>query len=181
MAGHIDIAVRLDARTFRRYCAFDAFQRQRRWHLPAVAAALLICASLAGLFGLVPMSAAASGLLLGLGLAVAMVNLGLYFAAVESQVSCQRLKDAPLVYTLRLDDDGVRIQNGQKAEPPVDVRWGDCFAAYRHGGDVYLYVNSSRALILPEGQANVNSDALWSFIRARLGGEKCFEERRSAR
>ena len=45
MAKQIDICVRLDAATFRRYCAFDTFRRQRRWYLPVLASMLLITGS----------------------------------------------------------------------------------------------------------------------------------------
>ena len=112
MKRTITIDVRLDARTFRRYCAFDAFRRQRRWYWPTLATMLLITVSLAGVFGWVPMSETASGLLMGLGLAVLMLNVGLYCIPVEVQVARQQLKSAPLVYALRLDDAGVQIKNG---------------------------------------------------------------------
>ena len=56
MAKKIDISVRLDAKTFRRYCAFDTFRRQRRWYWPVLASMLLITVSMAGLFGLVRLS-----------------------------------------------------------------------------------------------------------------------------
>ena len=36
MARTIDIHVKLDPRTFRRYCAFDTFRRQRRWYPPVI-------------------------------------------------------------------------------------------------------------------------------------------------
>lgn len=174
MKGSIDISVRLDAKTFRRYCAFDAFRRQRRWYWPTLAAAALITASLAGLFGWVAMSETLSGLLMGLGLAVLMLNLGLYIISIEVQVARQKLKDAPLVYALRLDDGGVRVKNGQKDEPPVDLPWENLRAAFKNDGDIYLYANPGRALILPEGQASVPTERLWAYIQTRLGAEKCF-------
>ena len=55
MAKQIDIHVRLDARTFRRFCAFDTFRRQRRWYFPVMAAMVLITVSAAGLFGVLPL------------------------------------------------------------------------------------------------------------------------------
>ena len=175
MTQSIQIPVRLSAKCFRRYCAFDALTRQRRWYWPLLLSMALITASLAGLFGWLPMSDMLKGLLMGLGLAVLMVNLGLYAIQIEAQVVGQHLKDAPLVYTLRLDGDGVQITNGQKEEPPVSVPWNGLWAAFRHRGDIYLYIRPDRALILPEGQANVSADEVWSFVEARLGPEKCFD------
>lgn len=178
MTGPVDIRVRLDAGTFRRFCAFDALRRQRRWYWPALISMLLITASLAGLFGWLAMSEAVSGLLMGLGLAVPMVNLGLYLIPIEVQIARQHLKDAPLVYALRITEDGARITNGQREEMPVDVSWSGFWAAFRHGGDIYLYVNPERALILPQGQASVPTEALWAFLQAHLGAKKCFGDRR---
>ena len=179
MTEPIHIPVHLDARCFRRYCAFDALIRQRRWYWPLLLSMALITASLAGLFGWLPMSDGIKGLLMGLGLAVPMVNLGLYAIQVEAQVAGQHLKDAPLVYTLRLDDDGVQITNGQKEEPPVSLSWDGLWAAFRHRGDIYLYVRPERALILPGGQASVSTDRVWAFIRAHLGPEKCLDRQRA--
>lgn len=181
MTKAIQIPVHLDARTFRRYCAFDAFYRQRRWYWPALIGMGLITVSLAGLFGWVGMSDTTAGLLMGLGIAVPMVNLGLWIIPIEVQVSRQRLKEAPLVYALRLDDAGVRVENGQKPEEAlVELPWSGLWAAFRRGGDIYLYANPGRALILPAGQASVSDSALWTFITKRLGAEKCFDGRKTA-
>ena len=174
MPRQIDIPVRLDPRTFRRYCAFDALIRQRRWYWPALLSMLLITAALAGLLGWLPMSGTVSGLLMGLGLAVILLNAGLFVLPVELQIARQRLKDRPMVYALVLDGDGVRVSGDQRDEPPVSLPWDGLWAAYAHRGDVYLYVSSERALILPNGQASVPPDALWSFLEDRLGREKCF-------
>lgn len=173
MPGEIHIDVRLDAHTFRRYCAFDALKRQRRWYWPALASMLLVTAALAGLLGWIQISAALSGLLMGLGIAVVMLNVGLYLVNVETQVSRQRLKDRPLVYVLNLDEDGVRVTNGQRTDPPVALPWDGLFAAYAHRGDIYLYANPERALILPAGQASVPTDTLWAFLEKHLGKGKC--------
>ena len=173
MPGEIHIDVRLDAHTFRRYCAFDALKRQRRWYWPALTSMLLVTAALAGLLGWILISPTLSGLLMGLGLAVVMLNVGLYFLNVETQVARQRLKDGPLVYALTLDEDGVRITNGQRTEPPVAIPWDRLLAAYAHRGDIYLYVNPERALILPEGQASVPTDALWGYLEKHLDKGKC--------
>lgn len=182
MARHIDIRVRLDARTFRRYCAFDAFRRQRRWYWPALISMLLITASLAGLFNWVPQLSGASALLMGLGIAVPMMNLGLYFIPIEAQIAQQRLKQAPPVYALRLDDAEVSVTNLQKDEPPVSIPWEKMWAAFENQEDVYLYVNPDKALILPSGQASASTEALWSFIEKHLGSGKCLRvQRRSKR
>ena len=123
--------------------------------------------------GWILISPTLSGLLMGLGLAVVMLNVGLYFLNVETQVARQRLKDRPLVYSLTLDEDGARITNGQRTEPPVAIPWDRLLAAYAHRGDIYLYVNPERALILPEGQASVPTDALWGYLEKHLDKGKC--------
>jgi hypothetical protein len=39
--------------------------------------------------------------------------------------------------------------------------------------NIYLYVNPERALILPEGQASVPTDALWGYLEKHLDKGKC--------
>lgn len=175
MAKTIDVDVRLDDKMFRRYCAFDTFRRQRRWYWPVLAAMLLITVALAGLFGLVSLPESASGVLMGLGIAVPMVVFGLYAIQIEAQVARQQLRQAPAVYALRLSAEGVRVTNARKDEPPVDIAWDRLWAAFRRADCVYLYVSPERALILPDGQASVSPQALWDFLKKNLGEARCVE------
>lgn len=177
MTEQIDIHVKLDAGAFRRYCAFDAFRRRRRWFAPLLAALLLVSLSLSGLTGVIALSPGASGLLMGLGLAVPMLAFGLYFIQIEAQIARQQLKGAPAVYSLRLSPEGVRVTNDRRREDPVDLPWDRLWAAFRRRDCVYLYVNPERALILPDGQASSPPDELWRFLRRRLGEARCVERR----
>ena len=169
MGRYIDIHVRLDAATFRRYCAFDTFRRQRRWYWPVLIGMVLITVALAGLLRLAPMSESAAGVLMGLGIAIPAVIFGLYVVQIEAQIARQGLKQAPAVYSLRLDAGGVRVTNDQKQESPLSVAWKDVPAAFRDKSCVYLYVSAARAFLLPDGQADADPDALWDYLREHLG------------
>ncbi len=177
MAKQITVHVRLDAKSFRRYCAFDTFRRQRRWYAPVLIAMLLITVSLSGLLGVVPLSESASGVLMGLGIAVPLVVFGLYFIQIEAQVASQGLKSAPAVYSLALGTEGVKVTNDQKKEPAVELDWAQLWGAFRRPDAIYLYVNPQRAFILPDGQASASPDELWRFLQKRLGPEKCVARR----
>lgn len=177
MAKQIDMPVRLDARAFRRFCAFDTFRRQRRWYFPVMAAMVLVTISAAGLFGVVPLSESTSGVLMGLGLAIPMLIFGLYLIQIETQIARQHLKESPLVYTLCLSADGVRVVNGQKREAPVELGWDRFWGAFRRADCIYLYVNPQRAFILPDGQASTTPAEVWRHLQKYLGAEKCVERR----
>ena len=177
MAKQITVHVRLDAKSFRRYCAFDTFRRQRRWYAPVLIAMLLITVSLSGLLGVVPLSESASGVLMGLCIAVPLVVFGLYFIQIEAQVASQGLKSAPAVYSLALGTEGVKVTNDQEKEPAVELDWAQLWGAFRRPDAIYLYVNPQRAFILPDGQASASPDELWRFLQKRLGPEKCVARR----
>lgn len=173
MARSIDIHVRLDANTFRRFCGFDAFRRQRRWYPPVMVGMVLITLSIALL--VLGRSVRAAGVLMGLGIAVPVVIFGLYIIQVETQVSRQKLKTCPAVYSLTLSADGARVRNDQKQEDPVDIPWDKLWAAFRDENSIYLYVNPIRAFILPDGQASCSPDALWQYLKQNMGDAKCIE------
>ena len=176
MPKQIDIHVRLDARAFRRYCAFDTFRRQRGWYVPVLVSMLLITASLALLIWAKARPTLAA-VLLGLGLAVPMVVFGLYVIQIEAQVAAQKLKTAPSVYSLSLRGKGITVTNDQKKEPPVELEWSRIWGAFRRADCVYLYVNPQRAFILPDGQASASPEELWAFLRQHLGDARCVERR----
>ena len=175
MARTIDIHVKLDPRTFRGYCAFDTFRRQRRWYPPIMAGMVLVTLSAALL--LMGKGTRAAGVLMGLGIAVPMVVFGLYFIQIEAQVASQGLKSAPAVYSLALGTEGVKVTNDQKKEPAVELDWTQLWGAFRRPDAIYLYVNPQRAFILPDGQASASPDELWRFLQKHLGPEKCVARR----
>lgn len=177
MARAIDVHVHLDAATYRRFCRFDAFRRQRKWYPPVLVSMVLVTLSLAGLFGRLPLPESASGVLMGLGLAVPMVFFGLFFLQIEVQAARQDLKAAPALYSLHLEPDGIRVTNDRKQEAPVPLRWDECSAAFRRSDAVYLYVRGGHAFILPAGQADVPDEALWAFLQRQLGAERCADAR----
>lgn len=175
MKKPIEIHVHIDPGMFRRYCAFDTFRRQRRWYLPVMIGMVLITIALGGLLGLLPVSEAVAGVLMGLGIAVPVGIFGLYFIQIEAQIAAQHLKENPEVYFLRLNDNGVQINGGQD-QKSVEVPWERLWAAFRREDCVYLYVTPERALILPDGQTGVSREELWRYLVKMMGEKRCVEK-----
>ena len=181
MSSDIHIRVRLSARQFRAYCAFDTFRIRRR-HLPAlIITAILLTLGVADLLFVKGSSGTVAGLLIGLGLAVPMVVFGLYIIQIETQVSRQGLSSSPEVYSLRMNPDGVTVSGLHRSAGSTTLTWYQLWAAYRVRGAIYLYASETRAFILPESQASVSDDQLWAFLCTHLGSGKCFDTAKGKR
>jgi len=175
MNTDILIRVRLSAKQFRSYCAFDTFRLRRR-HLPAlIITAILSTLGIAALLFGRNVSGTIAGLLIGLALAVPMIVFGLYTIQIETQVSQQGLKNAPEVYALRMNPDSVTVSGLHRSAGSTALTWYQLWAAYRVRDAIYLYASETRAFILPAGQANVSDEKLWSFLCTYMGSEKCFD------
>ena len=167
----IIVPVRLNAKTFRRFCRFDMLRLRRKWIRPAAFAGILVAFAVVALLSRRPESGLIAAVLLAVGLGLPIVYIGSFLSQVNLQVARNGLDKPRAVYTVYLDRKGIRVTNDQKEEPPQEVPWKDIQAAFRDKGCVYLYVNAARAFLLPDGQASASSEALWAFIQERLGAK----------
>lgn len=173
----ITVPVRIDARTFKRFSRFDTFRLRRRWLRPLGFALILSAFAAVALASGRPQSGLIAALLLVVGIGLPLVYIGSYFSQLNVQTERLRLDPARHVYTVRLDFDGVRVENAQRKESPVVLRWSDLQAAFRARGCVYLYAGPTRAYLLPDGQSDAGDEALWSCIAEHMEG-KCRDCRR---
>ena len=112
-----------------------------------------------------------AAVLLVVGLGLPLVYFGTFFSQVNMQAIQRGLGNGLRAYTVRLDFDGFSVTNDQKQEPPVTVKWKDAPAAFRARDCVYLYASAARAFLLPNGQADVDDDALWTYIVEHMGAK----------
>ena len=169
----IDIRVKLTEETFRKFCIFDMFRHQQRWLLPVLISMGLLTAALAILLFLPDQPGTIPGLLTGLGLAVPMLFFGLNLIQIHVQIAVHQLKKPKIIYTLRLNEEGVLVSNNQENDSFVILPWQQLGPAYQRKDCVYLYVNPRRALLLPDGQASIPDKEMWAYIKNHLGERKC--------
>ena len=166
------IAVKLDARTFRRFCFFDTLKLRKRWVRPVVFALILIAFAVIALLSGKEQAGMIAAVLLAVGLGLPLVYFGSFLSSVNLQVANHKLDKPRRVYTVVLNADGVQATNDQITEAPVRLPWKEVQAAFRAKGCIYLYVNAARAFLLPDGQANVPDAEVWEYLKEHMGG-KC--------
>ena len=172
----IVIPVKLDAKTFRRFGWFNVFILRKQWVRPAVFAAILTGFAVAALLSRKSESLLIAGVLLAVGLGLPLVYIGSFLTQINRQVKRYGLKSPRAVYTVRLSPDAMRVTNDQKKEAPLEAAWKDAWAAYRVRGCIYLYAAPARAFLLPDGQADADTDAVWAYLSARMG-DRCRDRR----
>ena len=170
-ANDIVIPVKLDEKTFKRFCRFDTLKLRRRWVRPVVFALILTAFAAVALATRREQSGMIAAVLLAVGLGLPLVYFGTFLSQVNLQAAQRKLKPARAVYTVRLNWEGVQVTNDQKKEEPVRLKWSEVQAAFGARGCVYLYVNAARAFLLPDGQASVSPEELWAYLVKHMGAK----------
>ena len=124
-------------------------------------------------------SALIGSVLLLVGLGLPAVYVGTYLSQLNAQAKKLRLDPPRPVYTLRLAQEGVTIQNDMKAEATVSLEWKNIHAAWRDKGCIYLYATPARAFLLPDGQAVTYADGRKQPLPDLLSGLSLSEFLRS--
>lgn len=173
----LSIPVRMDTAAFREFSSFDVLTRQKRWKRPAVFAVIMLVFAIICFTQVGRREGAA---LLGTVLTVVGVGLPIvYFAAFFQSVGKQAKKlrlDTPRdVYRVELSDSGVRVLEAGKQDKQRLVQrfaWDSLYGAWRTATAVYIYVESSKAYLLPGDQIPGGLDAAWKFVQEKLPAEK---------
>ena len=174
MAQDITVPVKLDERTFKRFARFDMLYLRKRWVRPAVFACLFTVFAVAALLSGRQEMELIAAVLLAVGLGLPVVYLGAFLSQVNMQADQQKLgREGRRVYDMRLTGAELIAVNRRKPDERVALPWENVLQAYRDKGCIYLYVHTARAFLIPDGQASVPADAVWSFILAHMDPAKC--------
>lgn len=154
----------IDKKDFTRFAMFDAFVRRKAWRNPLLFA-LILCAFAAVCFaGREGRDQAVmiGSVLLGVGLLLPLVWFGMFAASVRRQAKANGLSRGRAQYFVTLLQDRVQVEKGKES---AAYAWEDIYMAYRVRGCIYLYVNASRAFLLP---ACEKTDRAWEVICEHL-------------
>lgn len=162
----ITIPVKIDAKLFRDFAMFDTFRIKQRWKLPILFALIMLgfailcfsrrqTAEQAVFMGSVLLA-------VGFGLPIAyFIN---FFKSVSLQIRKLRLAAPQPVYTVTLTEapDGIQVvtKNGETAQ----YRWDSIYGVYQGKNCAYLYVQNSRAYLLPDRDTADKSEELRSLL-----------------
>lgn len=169
----IMIPVRLDEKTFKRFARFDMFTLRKRWVRPVIFSAILIAFAFVALLTKKAQSGMIAAVLLAVGIGLPVVYFGSFFSQVNMQALQQKLKPPRNVYTVTLQEEGIRVENNQRQEDVLEMEWTAVQKAFRRKGCIYLYVTPTKAFLLPEGQADAPDEEVWDYLTAHMGSEKC--------
>ncbi len=168
MRTEYTIPVKLDAKTFRRFCRFDMLRLRKRWVRPVVFALILIAFAIVALLSRKQEAGMIAAVLMVVGVGLPLVYFGSFFSQVNLQVERHQLKPPRRVYTVKLNFDGIHVTNNQKDEGQLDVAWKDAQQAFRARDCIYLYITPVRAFLLPDGQADCEPEELWAYIEKHM-------------
>ncbi|MBR5111326.1 MAG: YcxB family protein [Clostridia bacterium] len=173
-AQDITVPVKLDEKTFKRFARFDMLRLRKRWVRPAVFAVILTAFAAAALLSGKKEAGMIASVLLVIGLGLPIVYIGSFLSQVNMQALGQRLgKEGRRVYDIRLKDDEIIVVNRRNTDERVTLPWQEVKQVYWAKGCIYLYVHTARAFLIPDGQASVPPDSVWTFITAHMESGKC--------
>ena len=176
----LSTSVKMNAAQFRQFAAFDVLKRQKRWIRPLVFIVLMlvfagICYSQIG--------KREGALLLGIVLTVVAIGLpicyfGSYFHSVSQQAKRMGLTTPQNVYRVDITPENLHVQDagrGGRTGKEHDYAWESLFGVWKTKDAVYIFVEPSRAYILPGAQIKGGTEAAWQLLKERVSADRLHE------
>lgn len=165
--------IKISPETYRAFVKYDVFVRLRRW-VPMASFAGIMTAFAILCFALqsIREQAALLGVvLLVVGLGLPGIILQQFFSSVNKQIKKLGLTEPKDVYTLTLPPAPGLFQVVTIRGETETFAWADMYGAYRNQSATYLYVNSTKAYMMPDECVESPSE-LWQFLGGQLPPEK---------
>lgn len=174
----VTIHVQVNDKIFRRFALYDTFRLRRRMNGP------LMFASLFFIFGVIcfvlrdkPQAGMLGIVLMAIGLILPGIYVWTFLRQVKGECRKMHLDRMRPVYTLTLAPEKITVVNDMKREAEVTLPYKTLTGVWRDKNAFYLYANTQRAFILPDGQADVSPTELYDILKARLPEKKLFGKR----
>ncbi len=152
----------MDAEIFRDFAFFNSFLFQRRWisliMFPLVIAGFAV-------LNLVTGSAFLFALFLIIALAAPLLYLVYFRISLRNQIRVNHLDQKRLVYTISFENKRIEVANQKERQ---SLEWTSIYRIYRYKNYFFLYINPSRAFILPERdlQEGITGDDFWEYVQS---------------
>lgn len=172
----VTILCRITPEVFRAFAMFDTFRRQKRWRSPAIFAAILVASAALcySFIGRAEQAALLGTVLLAVGLGLPLAYFISFSRSISEQSKKLGLAGGKAAYTVRLDEKGMRAENGPET---VCRAWEEMAFAYRLPQCVCLYPTPRQAFLLPDTEGDRETERAWKLITACLPAEKVFDLR----
>lgn len=178
----ITISSRIDTKTFRDFAVFDTLIRQRRLVSPAVFSGAFLIFALICFFmrGRASQAVLLGSVMLGIAIIMPAAYFFMFYYSISQKAKELHLETMRHCYTVCLTDapDGITVDSAIQKTGTLRVSWSQIYHVYRTGTCIYLYISPRQAFLLPDHQANVGPDQLWSYLGSHLPSEKLTDRRK---
>jgi len=170
MEDSITVSVKIDAKLFRDFAIFDVFQMKRRWKSPILFALIMLGFAILcfSRYQTAEQAIFIGSVLLAVGFGLPIVYFVNFFRSINAQIKKLGLSTPQPFYTVTLTEapDGIQVvtKNGEAAQ----YKWDSICGLYQGKSCTYLYVQNSRAYLLPDRDVADKSEALWSLLKKHV-------------
>lgn len=178
---NLHIAVRLGPASFKNFAVFDAMTKQQKWRTPVMIGAVGI---IGGLICFLLQDMSENMFLLGvflmvLGMFVPSMYFRKFYASIQEQTVRMKIEEPRQVYTIELgaDPNGIVYYHPKEKTPAGAYAWKEIDSVWRTEKAIYLYVDPTHALLIPDTTKNVRQDEVWELVKQQAKPEKLHDER----
>lgn len=118
-------------------------------------------------------------LLMVLGMFVPSMYFRKFYASIREQTVRMKLEEPRQVYSIELGDDpsGIVYYYPKEKTPAGTYAWKEIDSVWRTEKAIYLYVDPTHALLIPDTTKNIRQDEVWELVKKYAKQEKLHDER----
>lgn len=178
---NLHLSITLGPGSFKNFAVFDTMTKQRKWRTPmSIGAAGIIGGFIAFMMQEMGENIFLLGvLLMVIGMFVPSMYFRKFYASINEQIKRMNIENPRHVYSIELsaDPEGIVYYHPKEKTPAGKFSWNTIEGVWRTEKAIYLYVDKTRALLVPDNSKNITQNEVWDFVKSHAPKEKLHDER----